>query len=214
MLIELREVSWKSFSIFGFLLMHNRHEIICRIVKLGTFQTKTLIEIIDCLICSSVVDEASLDHQNEVVEKSKDIWVWLMNGHYDCFVLFMCHVGQILYDNKWCEWVQSWGGLIQNDNLWIADKFKSNRCSLSFSSGNTFDKLASHHNIKTILKFKLLTKFQYFLVFLLQRTIQFEIGSKGQSLSYSESWHQHIRLHHIVGKVAEVLIAIGFVVGP
>lgn len=147
MLIELREVGWKSFSVFGILLMHNRHEVVCRVIELGTFETESKIEIIGCLLCCSMVDESALDHQNEMVEKSIDIWVRLMNGHYHSFVLLTCHIRQILYDNEWSEWVKPWGRFIQNDDLWITDELKGNRGPLSFSSRDTFDELASHNDI-------------------------------------------------------------------
>ena len=70
MLIELGEVGCKSLYVFGILLVHNRHEVVWRVIELGTFETESKIEIIGCLLCCSMVDESTLDHQNEMVKKS------------------------------------------------------------------------------------------------------------------------------------------------
>jgi hypothetical protein len=57
-------------------------------------------------------------------------------------------------------------------------------------------------------------KFGYFLAFFLQGAVQFEISCESESLSDCKRSHENVSLHDIVGKVAEILITVGFVIGP
>lgn len=50
-----------------------------------------------------MVDESTLDHEDEVVEKSEDIRVRLMDSHDNCLVLFFGHVGKILDNDERSE---------------------------------------------------------------------------------------------------------------
>ena len=54
----------------------------------------------DCLVRFSLVNDASLQHQQQVIELLEDVRVCLMDRHDDCFVPEVGEVAQVLHNDE------------------------------------------------------------------------------------------------------------------
>lgn len=114
--------------------MHDRHKIIRWVVKLRTIKPEVAGEIVYRLRSQALVDQFALDHQHKPIKQVEYFGVGLMNGHKDCLLLTLSQLLQVPYNDERGEGVESRSGLIQHQDLWIADQFKGNRSSFFLTS--------------------------------------------------------------------------------
>ena len=87
--------------------MHYRHEVISRVVELWTPQTEVSIEVVNCFLSCSLINQPTLDHEQESIEELKYLTVGLMNSHYDSFTPLLRQILQILHNNERSQRIQT-----------------------------------------------------------------------------------------------------------
>ena len=125
-------------------------------------------------------------------------------------VIFASQITEWFHD--WCcsEGVKTSCWLIKEDQVWVCDKFHTNRCSLSFTSRNTLYQRTSNSGVLAFVQFKSRNEIIDTGNFLCQFTWQFQLCSKLKALSYCHSLEQDIVLLNIGRIWGEVLDLIFF----
>ena len=70
-------------------MMHNPHEIVCRVEKCWTFESNTGKMIYYVYSSMSLIDELTFNHEHYVVEEIPNVSRGLVNCEHHSFVLFM-----------------------------------------------------------------------------------------------------------------------------
>ncbi len=58
-------------------------------MKIGAFLPEMLTEVIYRLLCRAVIDEATFDHQEKLIEEIENLLARLVDGHHYCLTLIL-----------------------------------------------------------------------------------------------------------------------------
>lgn len=102
-------------------------------------------------LISTLVDAFALVEQQQAIQLCEDLVAGLVDCEYDCSA-FLGQLVKDLEDVVSHVAVQSRGGLVQNQQVGLADHFHCNADSLLLSAGYALDELAAHVGVLALLQ--------------------------------------------------------------
>ena len=144
---------------------HHSHEVVSWVAEIGALESNGA-EIVHCKVRFVEVDDLSSGKEHQLVKHLENVWIRLMNCTDNCSSIFSCKISKRFHHRCRCERIETSSWLIEENQIWVCDKFDTDRCSLPLSTRDTFDEWSTDPSVLALVKLQRLDKIvdaRYFL---------------------------------------------------
>ena len=155
-----------------------------------------------------LVDNVPICQQNQPITVSKGSRTWLVDRANNSLILLWvtCQVLQGLNYLDCCERVQTRGGFIKHDNLWISDQLDSNCSPFALTARNLFLDDRADLSILTLPQTKIINELLNPCILLLDAARELKACCELQGLPDREVGEDDVILHHVAAVRSKVCL--------